>query len=446
MTATSLSGLGLAEAAHDIAAGTVASADLVRDCLARIDAHDGPIRAWRHLDPESALDQARRRDEDRARGAPTGPLHGVPIGVKDIIDTAYMPTERGSPIFKGRMTRTDAAVVARLRDAGAVILGKTVTTEFAWGHPNETTNPHDPARTPGGSSSGSAAAVAAYMVPGALGTQTQGSVIRPASFCGVVGFKPTFGLIPRTGILELSKSLDTVGVFARSVEDAALLAEVLIGRDAGDPATALVGATPALSSIAAQEPPLPPRLAFAETPVWDAAEPTTREAFSELCEALGERLFDAPLPADCAYALDQHITVMYAEIAQSLRLIHQRAGDLFSDSARAGVEKGHAFSATDYLRALAFKDALSEAVETVFDEVDAVITPAAPGEAPLDHTAGTGDPAFCTLWQFCGLPAVTLPLLQGPNGLPMGVQVVGKRGDDARLLRTARWLAASLQE
>lgn len=442
---TSLSGLGLAEAARDAAAGTVSAEDLVRDCLQRIDSHEADIRAWAHLDAEAALNQARARDTARAQGAPLGPLHGVPVGVKDIIDAAFMPSECGSPLHKGRIARDDAEAVRRLRAAGAVIMGKTVTAELAVLHPGETRNPHDAARTPGGSSSGSAAAVAAYMVPGALGTQTNGSVIRPASYCGVVGYKPGFGLIPRTGILTNSRALDTVGVFARSVEDAALLAEVMTGAHEGDPDTRHVGARPPLSRTAASEPPVRPRLAFAQTPVWDRTAPKTKEAFAELCDALSEHLVDAPLPADCGLVYDQLGVVMGADLAHALRRSYETSPDMLSETLRGLIERGRGVLAMDYARALDFKTALSDAMDEVFEDVDAVVTPAAAGEAPLDPAKGTGDPAFCTLWQFCGLPAVSLPLLSGPEGLPVGVQVVGRRGDDARLLRTANWMMQTLQ-
>ena len=265
-------------------------------CLARIDEVDGKIEAWAFLDREHALRQAKAADDRRKRGDPIGPLHGVPLGIKDIFDTSDYPTEFGSPLWAGRTPRRDAAAVASLRAAGAVIMGKTVTTEYAYFNPGKTRNPHDPERTPGGSSSGSAAAVAAGMVPGAIGSQTNGSVIRPAAFCGVVGFKPSHGLIPRTGALLLSRALDHVGVFARSVEDAALLAETLAGFDEEDPDTRAL-ARPHFVSVAGSEPPLPPRFAFARTPAWRHIEGVTELAFAELVEALGENANEIDLSA-----------------------------------------------------------------------------------------------------------------------------------------------------
>src|SRR5512134_810460 len=292
----SLNALGLSEAAAGIRDGRLSSVELVGDCLKRIDEVDRNIDAWAFLDRDHAMLQAEIADDRRKQGKAIGPLHGVPVGIKDIFDTGDMPTEFGSKLWAGRTPRRDAAAVGRLRAAGAVILGKTVTTEYAYFNPGKTRNPHNRDHTPGGSSSGSAAAVAAYMVPGAIGSQTNGSVIRPAAFCGVVGFKPTHGLIPRSGALLLSRALDHVGLFARTVEDVALLAEVLAGFDDEDPDTRPV-ARPPFSAVAASEPPLPPRFAFVRSPAWRHAEPVTGEAFAELVAALGEQASEVELGA-----------------------------------------------------------------------------------------------------------------------------------------------------
>lgn len=438
----SLAGLSLTQAAADIRDGRISSVELVRDCLDRIAEADGNIEAWAFLDREHTLRQAEAADDAHRRARPHGPLHGVPIGVKDIFDTYDMPTEFGSPLWAGRTPRADAAAVARLRAAGAVIMGKTVTTEYAYFHPGKTRNPHDPARTPGGSSSGSAAAVAAAMVPGAIGSQTNGSVIRPASFCGVVGFKPTHGLIPRTGALLLSRTLDHVGVFARTVEDAALLAECLAGFDEEDPDTK-PRATPPLAAVAASEPPLPPRFAFVRTPAWDQAEPATREGFGELLEALGAQATELQLRSGFEHAIEFHGIVMAAEMAHNLHRDYERGADRLSDRLRQLIESGRGSSAVDYLRAVAARASLNAALEAIFDEFDAVLTPAAPGEAPIGLES-TGNPVFCTPWTYLGTPAVTLPLLRSEAGLPVGVQLVGRPGNDARLLRTARWLVTTL--
>jgi Asp-tRNA(Asn)/Glu-tRNA(Gln) amidotransferase A subunit family amidase len=439
----SLCSLSLTHAAADIREGRIASVDLVEDCLRRIDEVEPLVRAWAFLDREHALSQAKAADDQRKRGKATGPLHGVPIGIKDIFDTADYPTEFGSPLWEGRTPRRDAAAVARLRAAGAVIMGKTVTTEYAYYKPGKTRNPHDPERTPGGSSSGSAAAVAAFMVPGAIGSQTNGSVIRPAAFCGVVGYKPTHGLIPRSGALLLSRALDHVGVFARSVEDVALLAQELAGFDAEDPDTR-PRARPPLAAVAASEPPLPPRFAFVRTPAWLQAEPVTAPAFAELVEALGEAASEVELGASFERAIEMHRIVMDVEMAHNLHRDYEKGGDKLSPLLRQLIERGRSRPAIDYTRALAGAAPLNAMLDPVFDEYDALLTPAAPGEAPRSLDS-TGNPVFCTIWTYLGTPAVTLPLLQGENGMPIGVQLVARRGNDARLLRTARWLAGTIE-
>jgi len=439
----SLCSLTLTEAAADIREGRVTSADLVAACLQRIAEVDAQIEAWAFLDREHALRQAKAADDHRKQGKPIGPLHGVPIGIKDIFDTCDMPTEFGSSLWEGRTPRRDAAAVALLRADGAVIMGKTVTTEYAYYRPGKTKNPHDPERTPGGSSSGSAAAVAAGMVPGAIGSQTNGSVIRPAAFCGVVGFKPTHGLIPRSGALLLSRALDHVGVFARSVADVALLAETLTGFDEEDPDTRPV-ARPPFSAVAASEPPLPPRFAFVRTPAWPHAEPATAPAFAELIEALGEAASEIELGPSFERAVELHRIVMEVEMAHNLYRDYEQGADKLSPVLRKLIERGRAYPAIAYTRAVAGAAPLNGMLDPAFDEYDALLTPAAPGEAPrgLDST---GNPVFCTIWTYLGTPAVTLPLLHGENGMPIGVQLVGRRGNDARLLRTARWLADTIE-
>lgn len=433
-----LAELSAAEAARALRDGDVTSEELVAACLERIDAVDGDIEAWAHLDPEFALTQARALDASRRAGEPVGPLHGVPVGVKDIVDTESLPTENGTVLDAGRQPREDAKVVSLLRQAGAVILGKTVTTELAVYGPGKTRNPHNRDHTPGGSSSGSAAAVAACMTPLAIGTQTNGSVVRPAAYCGVVGFKPTHGLIPRTGILPQSPWLDTVGVMARTVADAALLAEVIVAHDSGDPATR-PRARPRLSETAAEEPPLTPALAFVKSAVWDHAEPDTRDAFAELADFLGEGCDEVDLPEPFGHAIELHRTIMCADLAKSFARYYERGRDKLTDTLRAMIEEGQKTLAVDYNRAVDWREVLNAGLEQVFERYDAIITPATTGVAPAG-LGSTGSPEFCTLWTYCGTPAVTLPLMEGSGGMPLGVQLVGPRGDEARLLRTARWL------
>lgn len=434
-----LARLPATELASRIAAGACTSEQVVEACLARIAEVDPQVQAWAFLSPEHALERARAADRYRGTGRPLGPLHGVPVAVKDIIDTRGMPTENGTVLDAGRRPRRDAAVVTRLKAAGAIVLGKAVTTELAYFAPSKTRNPHDPERTPGGSSSGSAAAVASGMAPLAIGTQTNGSVIRPAAFCGVVGYKPSFGLIPRTGILAQSWHLDTVGVFARTLADVALLAECLIGHDDGDAATTPT-APFGLPAAVRAEPPLPPLFAFVPSPVWDQAEDDTKEAFAELVDALGEQCDRVDLPAPFAHGHAVHKTLMLAGFSRNLGSYYNRGKDQLSAQMRRAIEEGRTILAHDYLAAVDWIEVLNAGLEEIFQRYDAILTPAAPGEAPRGFET-TGNPAFCTLWTLCGTPAVTLPLLQGADGMPMGVQLVGRRGYDARLLRTASWLA-----
>jgi Asp-tRNA(Asn)/Glu-tRNA(Gln) amidotransferase A subunit family amidase len=436
--------LGAAEAAKAIGEGRMSSEELVAACLARIKADEERVQAWAFLDPEHALRQSREADLRRREGKPLGPLHGIPVGIKDIIDTQDMPTEDGTVLHAGRTPFDDATVVSMLRAAGAIIMGKTVTTELATYSPGKTRNPHNPGHTPGGSSSGSAAAVAANMVPLAIGTQTNGSVIRPAAYCGVVGYKPSFGLIPRHGVLKQSRPLDQVGVIARSVEDAALLAEAIIGYDENDPDTR-PRARPLLRETALQEPPVPPTLAFVKTSAWKQADEQCQEAFAELVAHLGNRVEEFKLPAAYKDAWKWHQTIMEADLARNYEAEYEEGRDKLSEALRGQIERGRRVRAVDYNKALDKVPALNRGLNELFElRYEAILTPATAGTAP-SGLESTGSPVFCTLWTLCGLPAITLPLMQGADGLPLGVQLVGPRGGDARLLRTARWLIAQVQ-
>ena len=437
-----LATLSLTEAAAGIRDGSFSSAELVGDCIKRIDERERDIAAWAFFDAELAMRQAKAADEVGRQGRPLGALHGVPVGIKDIFDTVDMPTERGSPLWTGRMAKHDAVAVARLRAAGAVILGKTVTTEYAYFSPGKTRNPHNLAHTPGGSSSGSAAAVASDMVPGAIGSQTNGSVIRPAAFCGVVGFKPTHGLIPRTGALLLSRALDHVGVFTRTVADAALMVEAMAGLDAGDPDTRSVARLPLVETVT-REPTAPPRLAFVRTPAWPQAEKVTETAFAKLVASIGAPVVEVDIGHDFDRVVDKHRVIMDVEMAHNLHRDYEQGGDSLSKVLRTLIERGRKTLAVDYADALAASASLNCALDPVFDSYDAILTPSAPGAAPRGLES-TGNPVFCTAWTLLGTPAVTLPLLKSDDGLPIGVQLVGRRGDDAQLLRTANWLMRAI--
>ena len=430
------------EARERLASGSLTAVELTDACLRRISEREPDVQAWICIDREFALRQAGILDDYRQTGRPLGALHGLPVGIKDIIDTRDLPTENGNALDAGRRPSEDAWLVARLRAAGAVIPGKTVTTECAYLAPAKTRNPHNSAHTPGGSSSGSAAAVASGMVPLAVGTQTGGSVIRPASFCGIVGFKPSFGLVPRTGVLRTARHLDTVGTFARTVEDAALLTDVLAGHDPSDLDTATT-APPRLLETALTEPPVAPQLAFIKSHAWSEVEPDCAEGFAELVDALGNHCDEVELPSIFAEGAAAHRRIMLAEIAHNLRRYYERGSGQLADLTRAAIEEGRAIAAADYLAALDWREPLYAGLRSILDRYDAIVTPAAPGEAPAG-LGSTGSAAFNVLWSLVGVPTVTVPLLTGANGLPIGVQLVAGRHDDGRLLRTARWLVNRL--
>ena len=430
--------LGVVELRDRLASGALSASEVVEACLSRIAEREDTVRAWAWIDPDFARAQAARMDDYRRTGRPLGALHGLPVGLKDIIDTAKIPTENGCPLDAGRVPITDAYVVERLKAEGAIILGKTVTTELAYMHAGKTCNPHNPAHTPGGSSSGSAAAVADGMVPLAIGTQTGGSVIRPASFCGITGFKPTFGAIPRRGVTMQSHTLDTLGVFASDPQGAALLAEQLFGHDVADAATA-PSPRPRLLDTARSAPPLKPVFALIHPPGWDEADPQLHAAFAELAEALGDQVFTVDLPPAFDAAADQRKRINFAEMARYYHRYWRDGQGQLGQETREALEEGNAIPARDYLAALDWRQVLYAGLEEIFERCDAILCPASTGPAP-EGLAFTGNPIFNGLWTFCGTPAVTVPLLTAENGLPMGVQLTGPRHSDGRLLRTANWL------
>jgi Asp-tRNA(Asn)/Glu-tRNA(Gln) amidotransferase A subunit family amidase len=436
-----LADLAAAQLVRMIENGEISSLELVEACIVRIDDREEDVGAWAHLDHDFAREQAERCNALHASGKPGSPLHGIPVGIKDIFDTDDFPTEYGTVIAAGHRPRKDCTAVSLLKAAGAVIIGKTVTTEFAVYAPGKTRNPHDLKRSPGGSSSGSAAAVAAGMVPLAIGSQTNGSVIRPASFCGIIGFKPTHGAISRHGMLTQSPPLDHVGVFARSIEDLAMIADCLTGYDDRDSAMTAMAARN-FAALATSEPPIAPKFAFVKSPFWDRADEDTREGFAELVEELGESCEEVNLPPHFADGEKWHRTLLGADLAKNLASYYERSKDQLSDNLCAFIKEGQRVLAVDYNAAMDWREVLNASLDDIFEEYDAILTPSTIGQAPPIET--TGDPIFCTLWTLCGTPAVTLPLLQGADGLPIGVQLVGQRGDDARLLRTANWLAGAI--
>lgn len=425
-TGLPLNQISAADAAAAIAAGRLTSEALVAACLERVGDREDTVRAWAFLDPDLALRQARARD----RESPRSRLHGIPVGVKDVIDTFDMPTECGSPIYKGHRPACDAACVAQVRELGGVILGKTVSTEFATRHPNKTRNPLDPARTPGGSSSGSAAAVADCMVPVAFGTQTSSSIIRPAAYCGVIGYKPSFGLINRAGLKFLSESLDTIGTLTRTVADAALVVEELSGM-----------VPTSFDGVAA----LKPRIGFCRTPWWSKADAATRESLERAAGALaaaGSRVADVELDAEFAQLGDVQVRISSYEFFRALTHERLRHRELISQSLSSRIAAGGKVTRAQYESDVAAAERCRARIADVFRNYDVVIAPSTPGEAPGIET--TGEPIFGLMWTLLRLPCLTLPHDRGPSGLPLGVQVVAARGSDAALFVHAEWIRRAL--
>ncbi|MBU2262521.1 MAG: amidase [Proteobacteria bacterium] len=423
-----LHSLSLSEVLRGIESRRFTSEAYTQALLARIASLDETIRAWAWLEPEQAIKAARLSDSHLAAGGKPGPLHGLPVGVKDIFATAGVPTEMGSPAFAGNIPDESAGVVKLLEDRGAFVMGKTVTTECAFLSPGKTRNPWNPSHTPGGSSSGSAAAVAAGFVPAALGTQTNGSVIRPAAFCGVVGFKPTQGMIPIEGALTFSHTLDQPGIFTRCVEDAAWLAASLTG-EGGKPSP----------SIDARS--TPPRLAAVQTPVWEQAEDDAKQNFRENIQTIrkgGARVEECELPDIFSHAHRAIRTIMAVESALNLEELHRKQATLLSSTLKDFIAEGTDARAVVYLQALKTRLNLQTELESFLAKYDAVITPPATGEAPATLEQ-TGSPAFCSIWSLCGVPAITIPVGFGPRGLPLGLQIVGPRGKDGQALSSAHW-------
>jgi amidase len=424
---TDLRSLTAREAARQIADRRLTCEVLVAAYLDHIEEREAVVGAWQYLDREGALAAARQRDAE----PPRGPLHGVPIAVKDLIDTGDMPTAYGSPIYRGHRPPADASCVALARAAGAIVLGKTVTTEFAAFSPGKTANPRNPAHTPGGSSSGSAAAVADGMAPLAFGTQTAGSVIRPAAYCGCIGYKPSFGLINRAGVKPLADSLDTVGVLARTVEDAAFFAGVLSER-------------PALRHLTT--PSEAPRFGLYRTPMWEEAEPAAAaalDAASEALERAGAAVAELAITPEHHGLAETQDTIMWFEMVRALAYERIEHSAELSPRFAQMLDAGMTIGADEYDRALVRAAEVRAGLDAFFGQCDAVLVPAAPGEAPIG-LGNTGNPIFNRMWTLLGVPCVTLPARWAENGLPTGVQLVGRIKDDARVMACAAFLERAL--
>jgi Asp-tRNA(Asn)/Glu-tRNA(Gln) amidotransferase A subunit family amidase len=418
-----LNELSATEIASKIAAGETTCEAVVRDCVARIADRDGVVKAWVNFDPEIALGQARMLDRASSRG----PLHGVPIGLKDTIDTFDLPTEMGSPIYCGNRPRADAACVALLRRAGAVILGKTATCEFAGSAPPQTTNPHNAAHTPGGSSSGSAAAVADHMVTAALGTQTGGSILRPSSFCGIFGYKPTYNTINKMGVWPAADSIDTIGWLARSIDDMEMLTAVL-RMQAPQPVSKFNGA---------------PRIGVWRTDLWNTAQAESKTAVEDAAKKLGKvgaAVRDIELPeAFNGLHVIARSTIAFYERAACMAFAWDHHREKLSPQMQRYIENGLKISRDEHVAGMKRIDECRVLLGPVFEKYDVLLVPCVPGEAPKGLGA-TGDPSMQAIWTALHTPTMTLPTHRGPNNLPVGIQLVAQRYDDDRLFACARWV------
>ncbi len=433
---TRLSAIQSAEALNEFSALEITTAigsgrttceAVARACLERIAAREPQVLAWEYLNPQQVIAQARALDKSGRSGA----LIGVPVGVKDIIDTCDMPTAYGSPIYAGHRPRRDAACVALSRKAGAVVMGKAVTAEFAVVHPGKTRHPLDPARTPGGSSSGSAAAVADRMVPLALGTQTTGSTIKPGSFCGVFAYRPTFGDMRLSGVMESAASCDTLGLYARTVEDIALYRGVLVGADPG----------PVPDDVPA------PRIGFCRTPQWPRLEPSTQQLLEDAARRLaraGARVSDAVLPVEFDGAEEAHRMISCREFALNFTREIEHHWDELSVALRNGkVKTGLECSFERYRAAQELAERCRRGLAPVFAEYDVLLAPAAAGEAPVGMN--TGDSSLCSSWTLMQVPTMSIPAFNGPHGLPVGAQLIAAPNNDRKLFAAARWIDRELR-
>ena len=439
-----LSNLTAVNIVQSLKKGEFTCEELVTNYIDHINKYEKNVEAWEFFDETLILEQAKKLDQDHQSGKVHGDLHGVPVGIKDIFDTENMPTSDGTEIHKENPSWNDCTVVSKLKQAGAIIMGKTVTTELAYYSPGKTKNPHDPTRTPGGSSSGSAAAVASHMVPLAIGSQTNGSVIRPASYCGVVGYKPTKGLISRHLVLQISRALDQIGVFSNTLEDAALISEQLFGYDKQDPDTSL-SAKPKLLDATKQKPPLEPIFAYIKLPFMDELDEDAKKGFEEIKDELKGKIDEIELPEGFVDIPEWHKVIMESDMARSFSAEYTKSKHKLSNNIIEAIERGMKYTAVEYNNALSKIDAANIYFKQFFYDYDAILTPSASGEAPKGLKS-TGNPIFCTIWTFCGMPCISLPLLQGNNGLPIGVQLVSSLFDDERLFRNASWLTKKIKK
>mgnify|MGYP001273670162 FL=1 len=441
---TDIFSLSLEELSEKIKSGQLTSVEVCKTYIERIKKFDKDIKAWAHFDSKVLLEKATEADEHRRAGKPTGSLHGVPIAVKDIIGTVDMPTECGTVIRKGKSYSQNAEIIDLLHSSGAIVMGKTATSELAYLGPPPTTNPHDKSRTPGGSSSGSAASVASFMAPASVGSQTGGSVIRPASYCGVVGYKPSYGLISRNGVLRTSYNLDQIGMFGRKVEDVAMLAKVLIKKDKYDPAT-IHYSTENILSETKKGPIFEPKFIFYKTDHWKIIDKKSREAFEYFIKSFKKNIeiFDTP-----SYFKDihkYHQIIHETDLANNFSIYYKKYKKKLSKYMQDAISNGNKYTAKEYAEAIDFMKRSYESYEEVFEDYHGVLSPSSPGVAPKGLKS-TGTAEFNKVWSYLGTPCISLPLLEGENNLPLGVQLIGNKYDDHRFLGIAKWLEKECQE
>ncbi len=441
---TDIFSLSLEELAKKINDAQLTSVEVCEKYIERINKFEKDVKAWAHFDKKVLLEKATESDDHRRSGKPVGPLHGVPIAVKDIIGTVDMPTECGTVIRKGKSYSQNAEIIDLLHASGAIVMGKTATSELAYLGPPATTNPHDKNRTPGGSSSGSAASVASFMAPASIGSQTGGSIIRPASYCGVVGYKPSYGLISRNGVLRTSYSLDQIGMFGRKVEDVAMLAKVLIKKDKYDPAT-IHYSTENILAETKKGPIFEPKFIFYKTDHWKIIDKKSRESFEYFIKSFKKNIeiFDTP-----SYFKDihkYHQIIHETDLANNFSVYFKKFKNKLSKYMQDAISNGNKYTAKEYAEAIDFMKRSYESYEEVFEDYHGVLSPSSPGVAPKGLKS-TGTAEFNKVWSYLGTPCISLPLLEGENNLPLGVQLIGNKYDDHRFLGVANWLEKECQE
>ena len=433
-----VSSLSAYELSLKLKSGEISSIDLCKSYIDRIKKFEKDVRAWQFFDEKLLLEKAEEADDYRKSGKPLGPLHGMPIAIKDIIGTYDMPTECGTVFRKKKSSTQDSEIVNLLKNAGAIVMGKTVTCELAYIHPSKTRNPHDYSRTPGGSSSGSAAVVASYMSHLSIGSQTGGSVIRPASYCGVVGYKPSYGLISRSGVLKVSDKLDTIGVFGRSVKDVALLAKSLIRKDLYDTST-IYFSSDRMLDVCEEKLEFDPKFIFYKTKNWKNINKKSQEAFEFLIKSFKKNIEIYDEPSYFKEIPKYHQIIHEVDMANNFQVYYDKDKSKLSKEMNDAISRGLKYSAKDYSDAIDFMKQSYESYKEVFEDYYGILTPSSNGVA--DKGLGsTGSADFQKIWTYLGLPAISLPLLTGENDLPLGLQLVGNKFDDLRFLGTAKWL------